>query len=248
MKPMTPDSRDLQFRDYRAGTISVPANFGNYRLIPPGTWGMLGNAVYGCCFPAGQDHAEKQWTAAGTGTPINVTVNNTLSDYFAMNGVAPGPPQSASDQGTDPRAGLQYHMNVGMLDATGQRHKLGAYLQLKQDPVELAEACYLTGVVGLGIDCPQSAQDQFPSGYWTIVPGSPSDGLHWVVVVGRWAGWWEVISWGKRIHVSEDFIMQRWVVAYAMLSPEAINAGTHVSREGLSYPAIQADVQAVTQQ
>lgn len=253
MRPLTPDARDLRFGAYRTtASINVPADYGAYAMIPRGTWGMNGNAVFSCCLPAGQGHAEKIFTAEGSGTPITVTVNNTLADYFAMNGVQPGPAGSPSDQGTDPRDGLKYHQQTGMLDSKGQRHKLGAYAALdgtkinNGDLSELDEATYLTGATGIGIDLPQSAQAQFSSGHWMLDPSSPSDGLHWVIVVGRWSGWYEVISWGMRVHTAADFLKAKIVCAYSLLSPEIIRTGTQTSPEGFSYSALEADVAAVT--
>lgn len=254
MRPLTPDARDLRFGAYRTSlSINVPADYGAYAMIPRGTWGMLANAVFGCCFPAGQCHAEKIFTAEGAGTPVNFTNNNTLADYFAMNGVPPGPAGSASDSGTDPRDGLKYHQNTGMIDSKGQRHKLGAYAALDEtrinngDLSELDEATYLTGVTGIGIDLPESAQGQFSAGLpWTIVSGSPSDGLHWIACVGRWNEWYQCVTWGRRWNVAKQFLTARMVCAFSLLSPEIIQSGTQESRQGLSYSALEADVAAVT--
>lgn len=241
LKPLPYDSRDRQFATYRTPLVSVPANFGHYAEITPGTWGMLDNDQYGDCFPAGQGHAVMQYSAEG-GHAVTVAPAETLADYFSMNGVKPGQPGSASDQGTDPRAGLQYHKNVGMLAIRNERHKLAGYVSLEVGNLdELAEAAYLFGVAGIGINCPQSAQDQFPSGYWRVIPGSPVEGGHWIVCVGRWHGYYEIVTWGRRIHVTAAFLEKYMTCAFGMLSPEIIG-GAGKSPEGFAYQQLSADL------
>jgi hypothetical protein len=248
MKEPTYDSRDRLFGTYRTGAMPVvPAEFGDYRRIPHGGWGMLGNDEYGCCFPAGQGHAVMLESAEGGREDVVVT-SETLADYFAMNGVKPGQPGSASDQGTDPRVGLEYHRTVGMLATqstdypAGQRHKLAAWTSLEVGNLqELAEAAYLFGAAGVGLNLPQSAQDQFPSGYWRVVPGSPIEGGHWIIVVGRWNGYFEGVSWGRRIHITPQFLTTYMSFGAGMLSPEIIG-GNGKSPEGYAYAELQADV------
>ncbi len=241
LREPTYDSRDRLFAAYKTPLLSVPADFGHYGAIVHGGWGVLANDQYGDCFPAGQGHATMMYTAEG-GHGVKVDDQATLADYFAMNGVQPDAPGSASDQGTDPRVGLNYHRQVGMLDANGNRHKLGGYVSLEVGNLtELAEATYLFGVAGIGLDLPQSAQDMFPTGYWRAVPGSPIEGGHWVVCVGRYHGYWEIISWGKRIHVTPQFLVKYMTFGAGMLSPEVIG-GNGKSPEGFRYQQLAADL------
>jgi len=241
LKEPTYDGRDRQFATYRTPLVAVPADFGDYKRVRH-TWGMLANDRYGCCFPAGQAHAVMQETADGAGKAVHVAPSNTLADYFAMNGVEPGPPGSGSDQGTDPRVGLDYHRKVGIVDGAGRRHKLAGYVALEVGNLtELAEAAYLFGAVGIGLNLPQSAQDQFPTGHWRVVPGSPIEGGHWVVCVGRWNGYYEIVTWGERIHVTPQFLSTYMNCGYGMLSAEVID-GQGKSPEGFAYTELQADL------
>lgn len=243
LKPLPPDDRDFLFSSLRTTVaVAVPEEFGDYHLIR--SWGMLGNNQYGDCMPAGQGHAAKLEVAMG-GKPVpSLTVANTLADYWAMNNVAAGAPGSQSDQGTDPRVGLKYHQKIGMR-LGNVRHKLTAYAALRVgDLSQLDEAIYLFGAAGVGIDCPQSAQEQFLSGYWRVVPGSPIEGGHWVVVVGRWNGYYEVITWGRRIHVAPAFLEEYMSCAFAMLSPEIVGTGGK-SPEAFDFATLQADLAAL---
>lgn len=241
MKAPTYDARDRQFGTYRMGSVTVPAEFGDYHDIPHGGWGMLGNDEYGDCFPAGQGHAVMLETAEG-GHRVSVTTPETLDDYFAMNGVPAGQPGSSSDQGTDPRVGLEYHRTVGMRATPTSRHKLAAWTSLEVGNLtELAEATYLGGAAGVGLNLPESAQDQFQSGYWRVVPGSPIEGGHWIIIVGRWNGYYEGITWGGRIHITPQFLTKYMSFGAAMFSPEVIG-GNGKSPEGFDYQQLQADL------
>lgn len=241
LKEPTYDSRDRLFADYRTPLVAVPAEFGDYHDIKHGGWGMLANDQYGDCMPAGQGHAVMLETAEG-GKPVTVGPEETLADYFAMNGVPWGDPGSNSDQGTDPRVGLEYHRTIGMLATPSARHKLAAWVSLEVGNLtELAEAAYLFGVAGIGLNLPQSAQDQFGSGYWRVVPGSPIEGGHWIVIVGRWNGYFEGISWGERIHITPQFLSRYMSFGAGMLSPEVIN-GQGKSPEGVDYAQLKADL------
>lgn len=244
LKPLPYDSRDRLFASYRTPLVSVPAEFGDYRDIPHNGWGMLANDQYGDCFPAGQGHAVMLETAMG-GHHTTVTESETLKDYFAMNGVPSDQPGTNSDQGTDPRVGLQYHRNVGMLATPSKRHKLAGYVSLEVGNLqELIEATYLFGVAGVGLNLPQSAEDQFDSGYWRVVPGSAVIGGHWVIVVGRYNGYLETVSWGRRIHMTPQFFTTYSSCAFGMLSPEIIG-GNGRSPEGFDFQTLQADLPAL---
>jgi hypothetical protein len=243
LKPFTADKRDLLFANYRTSLLAVPAEFGHYGEIPHGGWGMLGNDSLGDCAPCGGAHSVMQDTAEGTGRPVVMSTANTEADYFAMNGVPPGPPGSSSDQGTNPNTLLNYCVNTGMADATGTRHPLAGYTQLEAGNLqELAEATYLFGAAGVCLALPQSAQDYFQTGYWRVVPGDNTIvGGHYVICVGRWNGYYELISWGARVHATAAFLTTYCNGAYGTFSAEILN-GKGKSPEGWDRAQLQDDL------
>lgn len=243
LKEPTYSRDDLHFASYRTpAKITVPEDFGFYALVS--NWGMDGNDEYGDCFPAGQDHAELVFpTLAGAPSPT-ITTPNTLADYFAMNGKKPGPAGSSSDQGTDPRIGLNYHRQVGMLTA-GVRRKIEAWTATEVGNLtELAEAAYLTGAAGIGINCPESAQDQFPTGFWRVVSGSPIEGGHWIVCVGRKGGYYVCVTWGGIVLVTAAFLRKYMTFGAAIFSTEILSK-LGESPSGLNALQLRADVAAL---
>jgi hypothetical protein len=81
----------------------------------------------------------------------------------------------------------EYRRTIGILDATGKRHKIDSYLSLRVgDYDQLMDAVWLTGAVGVGVHFPQSAFEQFDEAVpWSVVPGSPIKGGHYIPVYDR---------------------------------------------------------------
>jgi hypothetical protein len=97
---------------------------------------------------------------------------SVLSDYSAATGFKPDDP--GSDKGTNVHDALSYRRHTGIVDADGARHQSGAYVSL--DPKNwqhLEQATYIFGAVGIGIEFPDSAMQQFNAGEpWDVVNGA----------------------------------------------------------------------------
>lgn len=238
-KPATSDHRDLKFAKYRIDTTLPPrpASFGHEKLVKE--WGMLGNDTAGDCVFAGAAHETLLWNAeAGTHTDFHDAV--VLSDYSKVTGYKSWDP--TTDQGADVRKALKYRQDTGILDAYGKRHKIGAYLALEPGNWDhLLEALYLGGAVGIGLDFPTSAMDQFERGKpWSVVRGSPSDGGHYVSLVAYRGGKLKCITWGEEQLMTKGFYMSKCDEAWCMFSPEALKNGK--SLEGLDTVQLQRDL------
>jgi len=243
-KPATYDRRDLQFAHYRKGIVLPPhpEQFGHENLVPPDAWGMLGNDTVGDCVFAGADHETMLWTAEA-GNMAVFTPANAISDYSAVTGYDPGDPDT--DQGTEVRLALQYRKRIGLIDAAGKRHKIGAYLAIEPGNIEhLLEALYLFGAVGIGLEIPSSAMDQFNAGRpWSVVHGKQQiEGGHYVPLVARRENL-VCVTWGKLQQMTVQFFKRYCDEAWAMLSPEMLSGG--VSMEGFNLEQLQADLNAL---
>jgi hypothetical protein len=247
--PATPDPRDydghfLLERAVAPG-FSVPARFGHGTLLKE--WGMLGNDSVGDCVFAGAAHETMLLSRIGSGPKAFFGPSAVLRDYSAVTGYDPRDP--SSDQGTDVREALKYRVKTGILSDKPERtrHKIAAYARLSPGQWdELMKAVYLFGFVGIGVEFPQSAMEQFnDSEPWDVVPGSPIEGGHYIPVVGRSssdvAG---VLTWGKRISMTRRFYETYCDEAWVMLSSEDLKKSGRNER-GLDYDTLYQALAAI---
>ncbi|MGD0152272.1 MAG: hypothetical protein ABSC17_00710 [Thermacetogeniaceae bacterium] len=252
-KPATYDKRDLLFANYRttAALPPHPKQFGHERLIPAKGWEVLGNGPddtvspgfqgAGDCVFAGGDHETMLWTSE-SGNPAKFTGANAISDYSAVTGYKPSNPNS--DNGTVTQNALTYRWKTGLIDAVGNRHKIGAFLALEPGNTDqLYEALYLFGVVGIGIQFPNSAMDQFNAGRtWSVVHGAQIAGGHYVPLVAK-RTYLECVTWGRTQMMTLQFFKKYCDEAWAILSPEMLKDGK--SLEGFDLDQLSNDLKAL---
>jgi hypothetical protein len=247
----TYDRRDLKFRDFLVAERlpAPPARFGYGALF--GDWGMLGNGPddsvqpgfqgAGDCVWAGADHETMLWNSEA-GHPVTFTGANAISDYSAVTGYVIG--DDSTDQGTNVRTALGYRRSTGVVDGGGTRHTIGAYVSLEPGNwEELMQAAYVLLAVGIGIEFPSSAMDQFDNGQpWSVVPGAQVEGGHYVSVTGRRApddiG---LITWGKRQGMTRSFYTKYCDEAWGIASEEELKNGKNV--RGFDYAGLQTALQ-----
>jgi hypothetical protein len=249
-RPGTPAFADYKPKgDTTLPTPVVPFGHGNSFT----DWGMLGNDSYGDCVPAGSDHETMliDNLAAG-GKPADNVVTfveaNTLADYFAMNGVPPGPAGGTSDQGTDVQTALGYRQDTGMIDNNGTRHKIAAWVSIKPKNLQdVIDAIWIFDAVGIGINFPDSAMDQFNNGQpWSYVKGSQIDGGHYIPLVGVPATQTlALVTWGVRWTMTDQFFSEYCDEAYAYCTLESLNAKTQANWGGYNWTQLQADLKLV---
>jgi len=241
--PARNDSVKLRLATYVKPTVlpKVPANFGHENAVRD--WQMLANDRFGDCVFAGAAHETMLWAGAN-GRAVQFTDSAVLSDYSALTGFNEADP--ATDQGTDMQKAASYRRKVGVVDALGTRHKVAAYLALEPGNVkQLAEAAYLFGAVGIGLEFPDSAMDQFNKGEpWSFRRGSRIEGGHYVPVVGFRDGYIDVVTWGRVQRMTQAFYTRYCDEAIVYLSPEYLTGGK--SPEAFDAATLQRDLAAVT--
>jgi hypothetical protein len=216
---------------------TAPLHFGHEQFVPLDGWGVLANDKYGCCVWSGSAHLAMMWCAE-VGTQTNFTDEAVLSDYAAATGFNPADP--STDQGTDMEQAAAYWRRTGIVDATGKRHQIGAYLAIQVGNLDdLRLASWLFGGVGVGIAFPSSAFDQFRDHRgWSVKRGSRIEGYHYIPVVAH-RSHFEVVSWGRLIKVTDAFLKE----AVAYVSPERLRDGK--SLEGFDVDTLNRDLQAL---
>lgn len=240
-KPARPGSVKLSFTKYLTTLPVVPSKYGFYSAVKD--WqGMLGNDEYGDCVWAGGDHEHIYWNEESENS-VSFTEKTALADYSACTGFNPKDPNS--DQGTDVQVSASYRLKTGLLDSSGKRHKIGAYVSLTAGNIEqLKLAIYLFGAVGVGINFPASAMTQFNAGKnWTVSSKSSIEGGHYIPVVGYDSRYFYLVTWGKLIKMSYGFYKKYNDETVCYLDEEMMTNG--VSPAGYDVAALQADQKAI---
>lgn len=239
-KPARLDSIKFKLTDYFKALPPPPSKFGHQLLVS--NWSMLGNDQYGDCVWAGAGHETMLWNKESQKTVL-FTDQSVLSDYSAVTGFNPSDPNS--DQGTDIQVAASYRRKTGVKDGTGGRHKVSAYLSLTVgDETQLKQAVSLFSAVGVGIQFPSSAMDQFNKGKpWTVVSKSPIEGGHYVPAVGYDSRYVYVVTWGAVQKMSWGFFKKYNDESVGYLSTEFLLNGK--SLEGFNLTELTADLAAL---
>ncbi len=229
-QPATDDTRDLLFTKYVDATQipPAPAEFGHETLFPPKGWGMLGNDEWGDCAWAGPAHETMLLSTEGA-HPATFTTANVLSDYAAGTGFNPsaGPPGSnPTDQGSNVRDVLQYRRKTGIIDEGKKRHKIGAFVKLEPKNLnQIYQALYLFQAVGIGLEFPRSAMEQFNEGKpWSVVEGAQIEGGHYVCCVAKHQDI-DIVTWGALQQMTVPFFEKYCDEAWAYISTEDLQKG-----------------------
>jgi len=241
LRPFKRDARDLWFASYRTGAVlpRKPAHFGHENLIAQ--WEVLGNDRFGNCVWAGAAHETMLWNAMA-GRTVTFTEEGVLSDYSACTGFRADDPDS--DQGTDLREAMKYRQKVGVVDAEGTRHKIGAYVWLQPGNYDhFLEAVWLFGACPVGITVPESAMEQFQTERpWEVVAGSAIVGGHYIPAVADRL-YPEVVTWGRVQPMTRAFYLKYAEAACAVISEEMLVNGK--SPEGFDLEALRGDLAAL---
>ena len=256
-QPAQPDGRDLMLADYldTAKLPKPPTTFGHEDRMPLPRL-MLGNGP--------DDTVRKDFKGAGDcvfamicnavrlactigGHAVHFTGKEAIAAYSEVTGYRIG--DDSTDQGTDMHVALNWWRNTGIKDASGKRHKLGAYAVIDMSAhnlTEIFEALYVLDVgVALGIDFPESADTQFSEGKpWSVVKGSPSAGGHAILLDAKRLPDPKVETWAHDQPATQGFLKARVDEAYALFMPEMLVKGK--SLEGFDTTALLADLKAVT--
>jgi len=224
--PAAPRPTDFKFSEFAASVQlpSVPSRFGHGSAFSD--WKMLGNDRYGDCVWAGAAHEHMLINKVVHHTEVPFDDDTVLGDYAAATGFDPNDP--STDNGTDVHKALSYRRKTGIADSSGARHKIGAYVAL--DPKSwdhLEQATYIFGAVGIGIEFPSTAMDQFNAGQpWDVVEGSQIEGGHYVPTVGSVASADQVsvLTWGKRQAMTKEFYEEYNDEAWVYITDEELRS------------------------
>lgn len=218
-----------------------PTTFGHDTAVKA-PWQMLGNDDYGDCVFAGAGHEHMVW-GMEQGKNITFSADSVLKAYSEVTGFNPKDPNT--DQGTDMSVAAAYRRKTGIPDASGARHQVAAYLALTPGNWDqMLAAAWLFGAVGIGIQFPSSAMDQFNANKnWSVVRGASIEGGHYIPVVAKHSTL-QIVTWGREIGMTEGFYKKYCDEAIVYLSADTLNpAGS--SPEGFNRDQLIADLAAL---
>jgi hypothetical protein len=267
-RPPTPDAREARFETFRdalaaSGSLpDVPATFGEQDDFPGESWLMLGNgpdssipaswtaAQQGCgdCAWAGPAHETMDLDKQAERSVAPFDAEAVIKQYSEYSGY--DPVTGKNDSGSEVRAVLRWRQEKGLTDADGLVHKIGPYVSLEPKNIEhLLLAVYLFECVGIGIEVPESAQQQFSEGKpWSVVPGAQIEGGHYVPVVGRpQDGMIAFVTWAKRALMRDSFYTTYNDEAWAYVSAEQFKSVTGKDYEGYDEAQLEEYLTKVAQ-
>jgi hypothetical protein len=264
-KPARYDANTYRYADVRPTGLVIP------KAPRPGggygsdfvDWKMLGNgpdddgslkpawAGYkgaGDCVFAGLGHGVME-SASNSGRPIpKISSLTTLRHYSAVTGydIQTG----ANDNGTDVQVALNWMQKTGFVDDSGAAHKIGTFVSLEPGNFnQLWEALWLFEEVGIGINFPDSAMDQFNANLtWSVVPGSQIDGGHYIPLVGHPSDTvWTCVTWAKRQTMTAAFITEYCDEAYAWIDPDRYSLVTGQTQQKFDDAELEQYIKTITQ-
>lgn len=238
--PARLDAVKIKLKNYLDTTAlpEIPSSFGHEKLIENNSWGMLGNDQFGDCVWAGAAHETMLWNKEA-GKVVDFSEQDVLSDYSVVTGFNPNDP--TSDNGTDMQVAASYRKKKGIKAEDG-RHLISAYLALEVgNKLEHKTAIYLFNAVGIGIQFPDYAMEQFNSGQsWHLKSGGKIIGGHYVPAFGYSRSYIYVVSWGKIQKMTWGFFSKYNDESIVYLSKEMFSGNKTLG--GFDYSTLESDL------
>lgn len=167
-----------------------------------GDWGMMGNDAVGDCTCADDGHKLMLRSANSASKIVIPTADQILAQYTAITGYD-GTPGDQTDEGADELTVCQYMKANGLLGS-----KSDDFASLDPNNFDFLKwGIQLFGAVRIGINLPNSAEDQFSADQpWAPVAGSAIEGGHDVPLVHYDSQYFYCVTWGKLQPVVPAFL------------------------------------------
>jgi hypothetical protein len=196
---------------------------------PNAVWGIDDNDRLGCCTISGVDHLIGAWDVdldEHDPRPDDQQIEDT---YFQLTG--------GGDTGLNEQFVLQTWQSTGLFG-----NKIAAFAPFNgQKITEMHQAIAFYRGAYLGIQCPQSCQQQFANGEpWTYVAGSPILGGHCICAVGYTQTSVLCVSWGALVEVTYPFFSHYLDESWAIIGQEIQEH--HDDGVGVDLDALLADI------
>ena len=232
------DSRTLKFKTYLTKLPPIPAAIDWTGKVK--TWPMFLNDSIGICTIAGGAHLEMGWSSYAAPNEAIPTDQQVLAAYSAITGYTPSDP--STDTGADLLTVLNYWRKQKIAG-----HGIKYYAQIALNSQEQLQASIaLMGGAYIGVNLPQSAEDAFQAGQpWTDTTDKNILGGHCIVLVGYDPTYVTAVTWGATVKISYAWLNTYMDEAYAIISPQWVEAGGVNTPTGLNLTQLEADLAAI---
>lgn len=209
--------------DHKPSGYIPPDTLDHYTAVPVATWGMDGNDEVGDCTIADGDHETKYVEVLAGNAEASSTTDEVIGVYSAITGYDPADP--STDQGAEMQAVREYWRKTG-LTLGGQPHQILLFAEIDHTDLDLVKwTLDEFGMVGLGVNFPDSAMKQFNAGEpWTVVKGAQDEGGHAIALVGWDKDYAYVLTWGQVQKVAWSWWKKYVEEAWGAFSTERVNA------------------------
>jgi len=248
------------YENYRTGgLVAVPGTADIDRATKVNSWPMYcngpdaGNPVaspggVGDCTIAAPAHGYTA-SAVYAGKPQVLFSDQEIIQVYSRNS-GYNPVTGDGDNGCQMQDVLKDQTKNGMTDVNGKTHKVAAYAALHEpsNAMMLSEVLNVFGWVYVGINCPDSAQDQFGQ-VWDYVPNSPNDGghaigLHHRKPYGSQVGVFYYSTWGALQRATLAFNAHYIAEAWAVITEDWLEANGSTI-QGLNLAQLETDMRSV---
>lgn len=209
---------------HKPPAYTPPATLDRFSAIPAASIGMDGNDEVGDCTIADGDHEVKCAQVAAGNAEVSSTTAECLSIYSAVTGYNPADP--STDQGAEMQDVRSYWQKTGF-KLGGQVHKVLLFAEVDVHDVTVAQwALDQFGAVGVGVNLPNSAMDQFNAGQpWDVVADDGGiDGGHAIALVGYDTTGPVFITWGQVQRATWAWWTRYVEEAWTVLTEDFVNA------------------------
>lgn len=238
--PAQHDVRTLPLQRYVDRTALPPPPPTLDLARPVDEWPMYANDRLGDCTTAAAGHMIEVWTAAVRGVAEEVSERAVVDAFERVKLVDP----STGEEGAVELDVLRLWRNDGI-----GGHRIGAFASVSVHDAGLVRtAAYLFGGLYIGLQLPETAQDQE---VWTWTrrldgPAAPGSwGGHAVDVVGYDDLRLTVVTWGRLQAMTWSFWDRYCDEAYCILSTDFLD-GDRTAPNGFDLAALQEDLRLVT--
>jgi len=215
---------------HKPPAYTPPATLDRFSAIPAASIGMDGNDKVGDCTCADGDHEIKAAQVAAGNTEVSSTEAEVLAAYSAITGYDPSQTQPDGSNPTDNGAEMQdvrsYWQKTGF-KLGGQTHKVLLFAEVDIRDVTVAQwALDQFGAVGVGVNLPNSAMDQFNAGQpWDVVSDDGGiDGGHAIALVGYDTTGPVFLTWGQVQRATWAWWARYVEEAWTVLTEDFVNA------------------------